>query len=46
MAVPPPTRPASAVDAVRYGFGPVPAVLLVAALVIQRRYTLDRGSRA
>ncbi|MEV4619231.1 MFS transporter [Asanoa sp. NPDC049573] len=37
---------ASALDAVRYGFGLVPAVLLVAALVIQRRYTLDGGARA
>jgi glycoside/pentoside/hexuronide:cation symporter, GPH family len=36
---------ASALDAVRYGFGVVPAVLLVAAMVIQRRYTLDRVTR-
>ncbi len=36
---------ASALDAVRYGFGVVPAVLLVAAVVIQRRYTLDRVTR-
>ncbi len=35
---------ASALDAVRYGFGIVPAVLLVAAVLIQRRYTLDRAS--
>jgi Na+/melibiose symporter-like transporter len=34
---------ASALDAVRFGFGLVPAVLLVAALLIQRRYTLDRS---
>ncbi|MEV4538668.1 MFS transporter [Asanoa sp. NPDC049518] len=36
---------ASALDAVRYGFGIVPTVLLVAALLVQRRYTLDRGHR-
>ncbi|MDG4825356.1 MFS transporter [Asanoa sp. WMMD1127] len=35
---------ASALDAVRYGFAIVPAVLLLAAFLIQRRYTLDRAA--
>jgi glycoside/pentoside/hexuronide:cation symporter, GPH family len=30
---------------IRLGFGVVPAVLMVAAMLLQRRYTLDRTLR-
>ncbi|MFD0525705.1 MFS transporter [Paractinoplanes durhamensis] len=33
-------------SAVRYGFTLVPAVLMTAAIVLQRRYTLDRAAHA
>jgi GPH family glycoside/pentoside/hexuronide:cation symporter len=36
---------ASAVNAVQWGFGAVPAVLMLAAVLLQRRYTLDRTAR-
>ncbi|WBB68763.1 MFS transporter [Micromonospora sp. WMMD812] len=39
-------QPDSALAAVRYGFGLLPAVLMLAALLLQRRYTLDRAARA
>ncbi|MFI9638531.1 MFS transporter [Micromonospora sp. NPDC051925] len=35
----------TALAAVRYGFGLLPAVLMVGALLQQRRYTLDRAAR-
>ncbi|GAA1874442.1 MFS transporter [Asanoa iriomotensis] len=35
---------AAALDAVRYGFALVPAVLLGAAVIVQRRYSLDRDA--
>ncbi len=37
------TQSAGALDAVRYGFTLVPAVLMTAAVLLQRRYTLDRS---
>jgi hypothetical protein len=30
---------------IRLGFGVVPAVLMVVAILLQRRYTLDRSLR-
>ncbi|MFB7286500.1 MFS transporter [Actinacidiphila glaucinigra] len=36
------TQPSGAVAAVRYGFTLVPAVLMTIAIVLQRRYTLDK----
>ncbi|MFI6263558.1 MFS transporter [Micromonospora sp. NPDC051006] len=39
-------QPDSALAAVRYGFGLLPAVVMLAALLLQRRYTLDRAARA
>ena len=35
----------AALAAVRYGFGLLPAVLMLVALLRQRRYTLDRVAR-
>lgn len=35
----------AALTAVRYGFAVVPAVVMVAAILIQRRYTLDKSAR-
>ena len=37
------TQSPGALAAVRYGFALVPAVLLTAAFLLQRRYTLDRS---
>ncbi|MFI7606367.1 MFS transporter [Micromonospora sp. NPDC049366] len=39
-------QPGSALTAVRYGFGLLPAALMLAALLLQRRYTLDAAARA
>lgn len=39
-------QPDSALAAVRYGFGLLPAAAMVAAMLLQRRYTLDRAARA
>ncbi|MFG1882565.1 MFS transporter [Micromonospora sp. NPDC049102] len=41
-----PTQPDAALAAVRYGFGLLPAVAMLAALLLQRRYTLDETARA
>lgn len=41
-----PTQPDAALAAVRYGFGLLPAVAMLAALLLQRRYTLDATARA
>ncbi|MEV7989164.1 MFS transporter [Micromonospora sp. NPDC085948] len=41
-----PTQPDAALAAVRYGFGVLPAVAMLAALLLQRRYTLDASARA
>ncbi|MEU8183733.1 MFS transporter [Micromonospora sp. NPDC049047] len=41
-----PTQPDAALAAVRYGFGLLPAVAMLAALLLQRRYTLDARARA
>ena len=35
-----------ALAAIRYGFGLLPAVVMVVAVLLQRRYTLDRAARA
>jgi Na+/melibiose symporter-like transporter len=37
---------ATAIDAVRWGFGAIPAVVMVIALLLQRRYTLDSTVRS
>ncbi|MFG2102958.1 MFS transporter [Micromonospora echinaurantiaca] len=39
-------QPDSALTAVRYGFGLLPAAAMLAAMLLQRRYTLDRVARA
>ncbi|MEV4543488.1 MFS transporter [Micromonospora echinaurantiaca] len=39
-------QPDSALAAVRYGFGLLPAAAMLAAILLQRRYTLDRAARA
>ncbi|SCG50037.1 Na+/melibiose symporter [Micromonospora echinaurantiaca] len=39
-------QPDSALAAVRYGFGLLPAAAMLAAMLLQRRYTLDRTARA
>ncbi|SCE88558.1 MFS transporter [Micromonospora saelicesensis] len=41
-----PVQPDAALTAVRYGFGLLPAVAMLAALLLQRRYTLDATARA
>ncbi|MBM7495068.1 Na+/melibiose symporter-like transporter [Micromonospora luteifusca] len=41
-----PVQPDAALAAVRYGFGLLPAVAMLAALLLQRRYTLDVTARA
>ncbi|RAN92268.1 hypothetical protein GAR05_06230 [Micromonospora saelicesensis] len=41
-----PVQPDAALAAVRYGFGLLPAVAMLAALLLQRRYTLDATARA
>lgn len=41
-----PTQPDAALAAVRYGFGLLPAAAMLAALLLQRRYTLDATARA
>ncbi|MEU8156204.1 MFS transporter [Micromonospora sp. NPDC048986] len=41
-----PVQPDAALVAVRYGFGLLPAVAMLAALLLQRRYTLDATARA
>ncbi|MDG4758052.1 MFS transporter [Micromonospora sp. WMMD710] len=41
-----PAQPDAALAAVRYGFGLLPAVAMLAALLLQRRYTLDATARA
>ncbi|MGC4856876.1 MFS transporter [Micromonospora sp. DT4] len=41
-----PTQPDAALAAVRYGFGLLPAAAMLAALLLQRRYTLDAAARA
>ncbi|MCG5447486.1 MFS transporter [Micromonospora sp. NIE79] len=41
-----PVQPDAALAAVRYGFGLLPAVAMLAALLLQRRYTLDAAARA
>lgn len=41
-----PVQPDAALAAVRYGFGLLPAVAMLAALLLQRRYTLDETARA
>ncbi|MGN9806837.1 hypothetical protein [Micromonospora sp. L32] len=40
------TQPDAALDAIRWGFGLLPAAAMLAALLLQRRYTLDRAARA
>ncbi|SCG50692.1 MFS transporter [Micromonospora zamorensis] len=40
-----PVQPDAALAAVRYGFGLLPAVAMLAALLLQRRYTLDATAR-
>ncbi|WP_328848151.1 MFS transporter [Micromonospora zamorensis] len=40
-----PVQPDAALAAVRYGFGLLPAVAMLAALLLQRRYTLDPTAR-
>ncbi|MFC7550270.1 MFS transporter [Plantactinospora sp. GCM10030261] len=35
----------SALAAIRYGFGLLPAAVMLAAVLLQRRYTLDRAAR-
>ncbi|MDM4719204.1 MFS transporter [Micromonospora sp. WMMA1363] len=40
------TQPAAALDAIRWGFGLLPAALMLVAVLLQRRYTLDRAARA
>ncbi|MGC5310759.1 MFS transporter [Micromonospora zamorensis] len=41
-----PVQPDTALAAVRYGFGLLPAVAMLTALLLQRRYTLDATARA
>ncbi|MEV4123097.1 MFS transporter [Micromonospora sp. NPDC049645] len=41
-----PVQPDAALAAVRYGFGLLPAAAMLAALLLQRRYTLDATARA
>ncbi|MEH1168448.1 MFS transporter [Micromonospora sp. CPCC 205539] len=41
-----PVQPDTALAAIRYGFGLLPAVAMLAALLLQRRYTLDPAARA
>ncbi|SCL36233.1 Na+/melibiose symporter [Micromonospora nigra] len=38
-------QPAAALDAIRWGFGLLPAALMVVAVLRQRRYTLDETAR-
>ncbi|MCI4066671.1 hypothetical protein MRQ36_30565 [Micromonospora sp. R77] len=40
------TQSPAALAAIRYGFGLLPAVVMVAAVLVQRRYTLDGTARA
>ncbi|MCP3784824.1 MFS transporter [Micromonospora sp. A3M-1-15] len=40
------TQSAGALAAIRYGFGLLPAAVMVVAVLLQRRYTLDRAARA
>jgi Na+/melibiose symporter-like transporter len=40
------TQSPAALAAIRYGFGLLPAVVMVAAVLLQRRYTLDGTARA
>ncbi|MGC4758102.1 MFS transporter [Micromonospora trifolii] len=40
-----PVQPDAALAAVRHGFGLLPAVAMLAALLLQRRYTLDATAR-
>ncbi|MEU1647141.1 MFS transporter [Micromonospora zamorensis] len=40
-----PVQPDAALAAVRFGFGLLPAVAMLAALLLQRRYTLDATAR-
>ena len=40
------TQSPAALDALRYGFGLLPAVVMVVAVLLQRRYTLDGAARA
>ncbi|MGC4807850.1 MFS transporter [Micromonospora sp. DT233] len=40
------TQPDAALTAIRWGFGLLPAALMCAALLAQRRYTLDGAARA
>ncbi|MFI1197224.1 MFS transporter [Micromonospora sp. NPDC020750] len=42
----PVAQPGAALTAIRYGFGLLPAALMLAALLAQRRYTLDGAARA
>ncbi|WP_405096484.1 MFS transporter [Micromonospora sp. NBC_01412] len=39
-------QPGAALTAIRYGFGLLPAALMLAAVLAQRRYTLDGAARA
>ncbi|RKN41476.1 MFS transporter [Micromonospora endolithica] len=39
-------QPDAALDAIRWGFGLLPAAAMLAALLLQRRYTLDGAARA
>ncbi|RLK25548.1 Na+/melibiose symporter-like transporter [Micromonospora sp. M71_S20] len=39
------TQPDGALTAIRWGFGLLPAAAMLAALLLQRRYTLDRTAR-
>ncbi|MFY1615467.1 MFS transporter [Micromonospora sp. WMMD736] len=41
-----PAQPDAALAAVRYGFGLLPAAAMLAAVLLQRRYTLDATARA
>ena len=40
------SQPDTAVAAIRYGFGLLPAAVMLAAVLMQRRYTLDGTARA
>ncbi|KAB1905637.1 MFS transporter [Micromonospora sp. AMSO1212t] len=40
------TQSPAALDALRYGFGLLPAAVMVIAVLLQRRYTLDGAARA
>ncbi|WP_229401565.1 MFS transporter [Micromonospora okii] len=42
----PVAQPDTALAAIRYGFGLLPVVSMLAALLLQRRYTLDGAARA